>query len=97
MIIAQSWIWRQKNTIVFDNIETLNHDYSDLLASLYAQAGKNMIGKLGVKEVRVGAGYDDLGVDKYFEKCKDIVKPPKDCYSDAKDKQYLISSNKKGE
>ena len=87
-VIAQSWAWRNGDTVVFDNIETLSDAYRDDLAAIYKAAAMKLVGNLGINKVLVGSGHDDVGVHAYFKECE-IVKPPEGVYSDAL-RQYVI-------
>jgi len=90
VIVAESWAWRRGDVIVFDNVETLSSGYSNILAELYTEVAEKLLGQLGVREVRVGSGYDDLGVEKYWKEADDIIPPPSG-YSDAKHHQFVIA------
>lgn len=88
-VVAQSWTWRNGQTIVFDNIELLSKDYKDTIVKLYQKVADQLIGKLGITSVYVGAGYDKLGVSEYWEKTNPVL-TPQECYTDAHT-QYSIS------
>ena len=88
-IIAQSWAWRNGKVVCFDNIEALSGDYLPIVAKLYQQTADRLVGKLGITQVNVGGGYDDLGVHKYWTHTTPRFSPT-DCYSDAKS-QYCIA------
>lgn len=88
-IIAQSWAWRNKDTICFDNIEALSGDYMKIVADLYQETANRLVGRLGITQVVVGERYDKLGVKNYWPRCKRPAPLP-DCYSDAA-VQYLIA------
>jgi len=64
-IIAQSWTWRVDDVIVFDNVESVAKDdtYLPIIQRLYKEVAQKMIGRLGVKAVHVGTGYDDISVE----------------------------------
>jgi len=53
-VIAQSWLWRSRDTVVFDSIEALSGAYIEGIATLYVAAAKAMLRRLGVRAVRVG-------------------------------------------
>jgi len=89
-IIAQSWAWRNRHVVCFDNIEALGVDRLYIIARLYERCAQRLIGKLGIERVHVGTGYDDVGVRKYWNEVEK-VEPPKDCYTDAMH-QCIIAS-----
>lgn len=60
-IVAQSWVWRLENTLVFDNIEGGYGD-KEVLADLYYQAAKKFVGTLGIENVYVGTAGSDVRI-----------------------------------
>ena len=62
-IVAQSWVWRTQDTLVFDNIEVLSGAYREAVLDLYKEAARRFLGRLGIRAVHVGTGYDDVGVE----------------------------------
>lgn len=97
-IIAQSWAWRNGDAVVFDNVEALSPEYVDVIAELYREVAQKLLGNLGIARVHVGAGYDDLGVDRYFSRVDDLdaIDLPDEAYGVYTDSsvQYLIAGVK---
>ena len=88
-LVAQSWTWRKKDTIVFDNVEALSRDYKEL-PDIYAAAAAWLIDKLGIREVRVG-DHNDIDVSRWSKVAKSAkLEPPKNCYSDANTSQRIL-------
>ena len=92
-VVAQSWMWRDGDTVCFDNIEVLGSIRDKPVIELYTEYAEDMVGRFGIRRVVVGGGYDDAGVaDAYPLVPKgEIALPPKGLYSDA-NTQYLIAS-----
>ena len=88
-ILAQSWTWRKGSVVCFDNIEALSGDYMPIVAKLYQETADRLVGKLGITQVNVGSGYDDLGVQNYWPPTTPTA-APMGCYSDASS-QYCIA------
>jgi len=61
-IIAQSWIWRRDDLVVFDSVEALGGAYVEGIAKLYQHAADQLKGNLGIK--RVGLGITSYGITK---------------------------------
>ena len=60
-IAFQSWVWRNGDDVVFDNVEGNIKDHlRESAKRLYADFAKQLIGKLGIKRVWVGANHSDL-------------------------------------
>ena len=98
-VIAQSFTWiSDEGDLVFDNIEILGDDVRDSIIECYLEyleAAKGSLKSFGVHRAIVGGGYDDAGVDKFFDKIdkEDFVRIPHDLgYSDIKNSQYLVKS-----
>jgi hypothetical protein len=87
-IVAQSWIWRNEETVCFDNIELLG-DLKDTpcLIDLYQEVANKIVGILGIRRVTLGLGYTDVVVPW---RATNSVSSPKGCYSDARD-QVLVA------
>lgn len=88
-IIAQSWTWRNDDVLVFDNVESLSSEYIPVIKELYTKVANQLIGKLSIKECRVGMGHDDSSLN--LSECDDIIETPKDAYSDAKYRQCKLA------
>lgn len=89
-IVAQSWTWKNEDAVVFDNIETLGNIRPGVI-DIYKAMAKQYLEK-GIKQVRVGGGYDDANVGEAFERCINLVDCPDFCYTDADDAQYDVLS-----
>lgn len=87
-IVAQSWTWRHKDIVCFDNIEAL-HDAGGAVLELYKEVSKTMIGQLGVKHVHVGSGYNDAEGLEDLPTADKNAKAPADCYTDADTQKVL--------
>lgn len=93
-LVAQSWTWRKKDTIVFDNVEALSRDYKEL-PGIYARAAIWLIDKLGIREVRVG-DHNDMDVSRWSKVDSSAkLEPPKNCYSDANSSQRILLVSEK--
>lgn len=95
-IIAQSWIWRNDCDVVFDNIEILDEKSknSPIIAQLYLNCAKLIVGKLGVTTVKAGLGYNDLeSIHNYFNGCKSTQQPS--CYNDSSNQVMIYNTNDK--
>lgn len=93
-MVAQSWTWRKKDTIVFDNVEALSSGYKEL-PDIYAAAAAWLIDKLGIREVRVG-GHNDIDVSRWSNVADSAkLDPPKGCYSDAGGSQRILLVSEK--
>jgi RNA-directed DNA polymerase len=86
-MIAQSWVWRKKDVLVFDNVEAISSGYA-ILPDIYAAAADWLIDKLGIREIRVG-NHNDIPVSQW-PKADRVIEPPKKCYSDAKTSQRIL-------
>ena len=91
-IVGTSWVWRTNNTVVFDNCELLSEGYRDVAFKLYTELSKQLVGNLGIEEIRIGGGYDKMGVWSFFPRCHKNVPTPDNVYTDAWATQHLILS-----
>ncbi len=54
-IVAQSWAWRgKKGELCFDSIEGLGNVNVNIIAELYKEAARQLVGKMGITRVTVG-------------------------------------------
>jgi len=83
-VIAQSWVWRYGNVIVFDNIEVLGREEkrAQTVLKLYKMAAEKFLGRFGITEVRVGCGFSDVDLDEFYD--VDPIQTPEGIYTDAK-------------
>ena len=95
-IVAQSWVWRHNDEVVFDNIECLGSvdNRAETLKSLYIDVSNKMIGVLCIKRVNVGTGHDG---SRFLDSLESIDNPmnPRELnllYSDAKTQKLLASA-----
>ena len=99
-IVAQSWAWRSKDlkVLCFDNIEMLGDTYEAPVVELYKLAAKKIVGRLGIKSVTVGLGYDDLPeLTSTLESVKNPPSPKNyDGYTDAKEQKLIYGEMPKG-
>lgn len=61
-IVSQAWVWRYKDTLIFDNIESLydkDHPRTCEIKELWTACAKKLIGIFGIIQVRVGLGHND--------------------------------------
>ena len=56
-IVAQSWVWRRDDRVVFDSVEALGGAYVEGIAKLYQYASEQIKGKLMIKEVAIGSTF----------------------------------------
>lgn len=89
-IIAQSWAWRNKHVLVFDNIEVLGRDETreKVVKKLYIEAAQELLGRLGIKEVRAGVGYSGVSLGEYMP-VEDPAEAPRGVYTDARQQVVL--------
>lgn len=64
-VIAQSWAWTKtiggKKFLVFDNVEALSgHRNNVKVLNLYKEVAQQLLGKLGIAQVNVGMGHNDI-------------------------------------
>jgi len=83
-IVAQSWVWRSGDVVAADNVEALGGYH--WLPALYKAAAEAILGRLGIKEVRVGNN-SDMDVSE-FKEVKSVASP-KGCYTDAHSQRLL--------
>ena len=81
-IVAQSWVWRHADTLVFDNIELLADQYAAGVTAVFKKAVPSLLGKLSVKAIKIGLGMTDLDFVKKLPKCAPTPAPA-GCYTDA--------------
>jgi hypothetical protein len=94
-IVAQSWVWRNKDVLVMDSIEAKGQISIESVASLINKLS-SVIGKLGISSIHVGD--TSYGITKDIiktlglEKVKAVKAYPnfKDGYSDAKKQVKLV-------
>ena len=96
-IVLQSWVWRWDNVVVFDNIEGLRCDYG-VAYDLYYEVSQRMLGRLGVDEVRVGTGGNDLPPieEAGLPEAESRIDTPYGCWSDATDEQLVLAKKEGG-
>ena len=54
--LGQSWAWRKNNTLVLDSWETAKDSGKKYCAPVLMKAAKDLVGRLGIAEVRLGTG-----------------------------------------
>lgn len=60
-IAFQSWVWRNGDDVVFDNVEgDIKETLRESAKRIYAEFAKRLLGKLGIKRVWVGTSGSDL-------------------------------------
>lgn len=60
-IAFQSWVWRNGDDVVFDNVEgDIKKPLRESAKELYTEFAKHLLGKLGIKRVWVGTSNSDL-------------------------------------
>lgn len=105
-VIAQSWAWVQyqegRKVLVFDNIEAKGFDTparAERIVAMYDAMGNELIGRMGIDEVRVGTGYVQGGILAMFKAkwtpAKTLTETPRTdyhLYSDARGHQFVIRS-----
>jgi hypothetical protein len=97
-IVAQSWTWRNKNTIVFDSIESKDDPGKskriDTFYKLYESIARKMIEAAPeIVDVRCGRGMKIKCPFSWTQVMSPVPLPadfPKSAYSDAKKVQYSI-------
>lgn len=105
IVVAQSWVWVNKNGVCFDNIEMLEDSDADetgmdiyharrqRTAAIYEQAGKDLAARFG--KATVGVGYLDKWLGKRWESAaKDSLSIRDLAYTDART-QLLIAKEEK--
>jgi len=84
-IVAQSWVWKYKNNICFDNIEALSgHHNNNSILELYKQLSDKLKKQYKIKNVYIGLGFDDMGLKNYYNPTTNPLPIPEDCYTDAR-------------
>jgi hypothetical protein len=96
-IIAESWVWRPDNHVVFDSVESkgLGPKRNNLVVKLYEALSKAMLQKEPqIKDIRIGYSRG-LEVPPTWEKAEQTVSLPKGYkgYSDARTTQRIIASS----
>lgn len=82
-IVTQSWAWRHKDGVCFDNVEALSGHHGNVkIKELYERYAAKLLGKMGISAVTVGLGFNDLVFDRSKEVGK-ALKPPEGIYTDA--------------
>lgn len=94
-IIAQSWVWREKDVLVLDNVECgpvqENKEMLVAISEIIEKAADEALNRLGVQHVLVGLGYTKPQFPGHPEKLWNYwVKPPAN-YSDAHDVKVIGS------
>lgn len=69
-MIAQSFVWREKDALTFDNIEVnhliqSNSDICENIKNSYKMLFDKLIGILGIREIYIGCSYSDIQLDEY--------------------------------
>lgn len=59
-IVAQSWAWRNARAFVFDNVEALGNSYKEGIFTLYEEAARKLVGRMGIEVVNVGSSHSDV-------------------------------------
>lgn len=85
-MVAQSWLWRAGDIVVADNIEKLRR--VDRLAELYEMVGDYLMGRMGIKQFRVGS-LGHLPFDAAWPVVPNVKPVGYRGYTDAV-KQYLV-------
>lgn len=91
-IVAQSWVWRKGDVLVFDNVEGMTEGREEKIARLYHEAAKAAL-RLDstLRAVHVGGRYSKIDVSRW-PAASDPVPPPHNCYSDAEGQQHVIAT-----
>jgi len=92
-MIAQTFVWRSKNTLVLDSVEAKDKDVAPRIASLLKTACLSTIGKLGIKHIHIGK--TSYGISRELCDIWDVSKtaPVTGCpskYSDAAKQRRLF-------
>ena len=103
-VVAQSWVWRNGNTICFDNIEV--YGVSERAGSkfwhVYEQASNEILGisqaceaeDKKIQLVTIGKGYTDIDLKGKNLVCDKIPLPKKETlYTDAKEQVIVATSS----
>jgi len=89
-VLAESFVWREANVVVLDNIEAMgHHSFYDDIRELFERAATNIIGKLGVTHVYQGLKHSDIDCYVIDDDDHLDVKLPKNVYSDACSKMRI--------
>lgn len=65
-IVAQSYVWRDQDTLVIDSIEALGGAYVEGIAKLYQRAVEQIVGQFGIKDVLLAS--TSYGITKQVRK-----------------------------
>ena len=90
-ILAQAWVWRDRDTLVLDNIEAMGHkSHAQKIEALFLDAAQEVVRRkaLGVEKVMCGTGMSDIT----FDREKEVPPPsPPGCYSDAHGEAWVLA------
>lgn len=88
-IRAQGWVWRREDTIVIDSMESKSMiSIATITPSLIAKWGLEVLGRLGITEVRIGTArfiHD-------FPEAWRMLSVPTGCYAADSRTQYIVAS-----
>lgn len=100
-LVAQSWVWRNGNTVCFDNAEAYGVSVSGLddMWEVYEKAGKELITISASKEdkkielITIGEGYGKIPLKGERLKGLSMPKPiGEDLYTDASNQRIITTS-----
>ena len=85
----QSWIWRDRSELVFDNIEGgCKTELYEEAKAVYLEGVQSFVGKLGISRCLIGTGRSDITYNKEFwlsrNSCR-FVNGHNNIYSDARE------------
>ena len=76
IMVAGSWVWRNGDTVCFDNVEAANHPDINNILNVYEEAARkiseNTVEDDKINKVTVGQGYSDIPVGTYQRDDKNI-------------------------
>ena len=102
-VVAQSWVWRNGNTVCFDNIEV--YGVSERAGSkfwhVYEQASNEILEisqtceseDKKIQLVTIGKGYTDIDLNGKNLVCEKMPLPKENLYTDAKEQVIVATSS----
>lgn len=93
-IYAQTWAWRKKGVVYFDNVEALSK--SNTCKKLFRSLAERLLGKFGIKEIRTGLGNNDIysSADGVYHNTPKSDIDFTGCYTDTKAGYIVLASEK---